>query len=239
MHDNIFAAPRDRIGDFSFDDTVASVFPDMIKRSVPGYSNIVSAIGMFTGKFSKPGTALYDLGCSLGACTIEMKRYAAENCRVIGIDNSEAMVSRAKEIVKGYKGNAEVSIITGDITDFDFEPSSVMVLNFVLQFIEPAKRKALLKKIADALVPGGILILSEKFRFPDEKIQDTLFNLHLDFKRANGYSELEISQKRTSLENVLISDDIPTHISRLKECGFSHADVWYQCFNFGSIIAIK
>lgn len=239
MHDNIFAAPRDRIGDFSFDDTVANVFPDMIKRSVPGYSNIVSAIGMYTAKFSKPGTKLYDLGCSLGACSIEINRYAAEGCEVIGIDNSEAMVSRAREIVKGYKGNGKVTVISGDITDYDFEPASVVVLNFVLQFIAPEKRNALMKKIADALVPGGILVLSEKFRFTDETIQDTLFDLHLDFKKANGYSDLEISQKRTSLENVLISDDIPTHLSRLTSCGFSHASVWYQCFNFGSIIAIK
>ena len=114
-----------------------------------------------------------------------------------------------------------------------------MVLNFVLQFIAPAKRDALITKIADALVPGGVLILSEKFRFADETIQDTLFDLHLDFKKANGYSDLEISQKRTSLENVLISDDVPTHIKRLRDSGFSHASVWYQCFNFGSIIAIK
>lgn len=132
-----------------------------------------------------------------------------------------------------------MNIIAGDITDFEFEPSSVVVLNFVLQFIAPEKRDALMKKIADSLVPGGILVLSEKFKFADETIQNTLFDLHLDFKKANGYSDLEISQKRTSLENVLISDEVPTHIARLKNCGFSHASVWYQCFNFGSIIAIK
>ena len=106
MHDNIFAAPRDRIGDFSFDDTVANVFPDMIKRSVPGYSNIVSAIGMYTAKFSKPGTKLYDLGCSLGACSIEMNRYAAEGCEVIG-EGANGIVYRTDPdtIVKVYKNH--------------------------------------------------------------------------------------------------------------------------------------
>ena len=66
-HDNIFAAPIDKIGDFTFDERVAEVFPDMIQRSVPGYSNIISAIGMLAERFAKPHSKVYDLGCSLGA----------------------------------------------------------------------------------------------------------------------------------------------------------------------------
>ncbi|MFI3277216.1 MAG: carboxy-S-adenosyl-L-methionine synthase CmoA, partial [Vibrio sp.] len=68
--DTIFSAPIDKIGDFTFDEHVVEVFPDMIQRSVPGYSNIISAIGMLAERFVKPNTNVYDLGCSLGAATL-------------------------------------------------------------------------------------------------------------------------------------------------------------------------
>lgn len=237
--DNIFAVPRAQLGDFRFDENVANVFPDMIKRSVPGYSNIVQTIGMLTEKYAKDNTNLYDLGCSLGACTLEMRNHAPSNCHVIGIDNSEAMVSRAQNIINAYKSDVKTSIELNDITKCDLSNASIIVLNFVLQFITPNERHSLVQKIYDALNPGGILVLSEKFKFEDKVIQNTMDELHLDFKRANGYSELEISQKRSSIENVLISDTVQEHKNRLSLAGFEHSEVWFQCLNFGSIIAIK
>ncbi|HBL02091.1 MAG TPA: carboxy-S-adenosyl-L-methionine synthase CmoA, partial [Aeromonas salmonicida] len=125
------------------------------------------------------------------------------------------------------------------ICDIAIENASVVVLNFTLQFVDPEKRMALIQRIFDGLRPGGILILSEKFRFEDEPVNDLLIELHLDFKRANGYSELEISQKRNALENVMRTDSLETHRSRLQSAGFVHQDLWFQCFNFGSMIAIK
>lgn len=114
-----------------------------------------------------------------------------------------------------------------------------MVLNFTLQFLTPEKRLSLLKNIYQGLLPGGVLILSEKFIFENATSHQLLIDLHLDFKRSQGYSELEISQKRSSLDNVLISDTVKQHYQRLQEAGFKHNDLWYQFFNFGSIISIK
>lgn len=85
----------------------------------------------------------------------------------------------------------------------------------------------------------GLLLLSEKFSFDDQKINQLLIDLHHQFKRANGYSELEVSQKRTALENVMRTDSLQTHKNRLNSIGFSHIELWFQCFNFGSLVAIK
>lgn len=240
MKDQLFAAPIAQLGDFCFDEKVVEVFPDMIQRSVPGYSNILSAIGMMTARYAQPSTHLYDLGCSLGAATLMMRRNTPfSDCKIIGVDNSAPMVERCRQHLTGYKSDIPVEIIHADIQNVAIENASVVVLNFVLMFLEPDERLQLLKKIYQGLRPGGILIMSEKFRFEDEPVSDLLIDLHLDFKRANGYSELEISQKRTMLENVLRSDSIPTHKHRLADAGFEHMDVWFQCFNFGSIVAIK
>ena len=240
QRDQIFSAPLDQIGDFTFDERVAEVFPDMIKRSVPGYSNIISAIGMMTARYAQDNTQLYDLGCSLGAATIAMRRNVqANNCNIIAIDNSQAMLERCERHLSAYKSDTPVKVLCDDICTIDITNASIVVLNFTLQFIPSAERLALLTKIYDGLVPGGLLILSEKFCFSDDNVNDLLINLHEDFKRANGYSELEISQKRSAIEDIMRPDSIETQLKRLKEIGFSSANSWFQCFNFGSMVAIK
>lgn len=238
--DTIFSSPIDNIGNFAFDEKVVEVFPDMIQRSVPGYSNIISAIGMLAQRFAKPNSNIYDLGCSLGAATLSMRRnIQQEGCRIISIDNSSAMVERCKLHVNAYRSDTPVEVIEDDIRNVDIENASMVVLNFTLQFLSPEDRQSLLEKIYHGLRPGGILILSEKYVFEDEKSNELLIDLHHDFKRANGYSELEISQKRSAIENVLIPDSVPMHKERLKNIGFSSVELWFQCFNFGSMFAIK
>jgi len=238
--DNIFAAPLDKLGDFQFDQQVAEVFPDMIKRSVPGYSNIITAIGMLTKRFAQDDSTLYDLGCSLGAATLEMRRHVeASNCHIIGIDNSPAMVERCQLHVNAFKSETKVSIICDDIQHIDISNASVVILNFTLQFIKPAQRQALISKIYQGLRPGGLLLVSEKLRFDNDIAQTLLTDLHHDFKRANGYSELEISQKRNALENVMLTDTLDIHRQRFHTAGFATSELWFQCFNFSSMIAIK
>lgn len=238
--DTLFSTPIANLGDWRFDEKVAEVFPDMIKRSVPGYSNIISMIGMLAGRFVTPNSHVYDLGCSLGAATLSMRRnIAVEGCKIIGVDNSPAMVERCQRHLDAYKAQTPVDIIEGDILDIEINNASMVVLNFTLQFLAPDNRQKLLNKIYQGLNPGGVLVLSEKFSFADHEIGELLFNMHHDFKRANGYSELEISQKRSMLENVMLTDSVETHKTRLQQAGFSHAEVWFQCFNFGSLLAIK
>ncbi|WP_108652907.1 carboxy-S-adenosyl-L-methionine synthase CmoA [Dongshaea marina] len=238
--DRIFASAISQIGDFCFDERVADVFPDMIQRSIPSYQHIISVIGMLTRRFAQPETNLYDLGCSLGAATLSMRNQLPhDSCQIIGIDNSPAMVERCRRHLQGFKSTAKVTILEQDICEAELDNASVVVLNFTLQFLSPEKRQVLLSRIYQALRPGGVLILSEKFSFEDQPVNELMVDLHLDFKRANGYSELEISQKRTALENVMRTDSIQTHKQRLQQAGFEHMDLWYQCFNFGSMVAIK
>ncbi|OTA16321.1 tRNA -methyltransferase [Xenorhabdus vietnamensis] len=249
QRDSLFSAPIANLGDWSFDERVAEVFPDMVKRSIPGYSNIISMIGMLAERFVTPNSQIYDLGCSLGAATLSIRRaISAENhnadartdgCRIIAIDNSPAMIRRCRRHIDSFKASIPVEVIEQNILDTDIQNASMVVLNFTLQFLHSDDRQKILDKIYAGLKPGGVLVLSEKFNFEDEQIGELLFDMHYDFKRANGYSELEISQKRSMLENVMRTDSVETHKSRLKKAGFQHVEVWFQCFNFGSLLAIK
>ncbi|MFU8789102.1 MAG: carboxy-S-adenosyl-L-methionine synthase CmoA [Methylobacter sp.] len=238
--DSLYASPVGDIGAFKFDDTVVRVFPDMIRRSVPGYSAIISALGLLAGRFARDHSVCYDLGCSLGAATLSMRhQITAENCRIIAVDNSPAMLARFQEVLQQDQASVGVDVLCADIRDVAIENASVVVLNFTLQFIPLEDRRQLLEKIYQGLLPGGILILSEKLKFDDERQQDLQTQMHHAFKAAQGYSDLEISQKRSALENVLIPETFSQHQTRLREVGFSSAEVWFQYFNFVSIVALK
>ncbi len=238
--DSIYASPVGEVGAFKFDETVASVFPDMIQRSVPGYSAIISAIGLLAGRFAREHSVCYDLGCSLGAATLSMRhQIEAKTCRIIAVDNSPAMVRRFQEVLQKDGAQLAVDVLCKDLREVAIENASVVVLNFTLQFIPLEDRAELLAKIYKGLLPGGILILSEKLKFDDPRQQELQTQMHHVFKKAQGYSDLEISQKRSALENVLIPETFAQHQKRLRQAGFSSAEVWFQYFNFASIIALK
>ncbi|MGR9115431.1 MAG: carboxy-S-adenosyl-L-methionine synthase CmoA [Gammaproteobacteria bacterium] len=238
--DSIYANPINSISNFKFDEGVAAVFPDMIRRSVPGYSAIISAIGLLAGRFAQPNSFCYDLGCSLGAASLAMRHHVqVPDCRVVAVDNSEAMVEGFKKILASDSELTDIDVYCADIRDVPIEHASVVVLNFTLQFLPVEDRAGFLRKIYRGLKPGGILILSEKLKFDDERQQELQMEMHHAFKKAQGYSDLEISQKRTALENVLIPETFKQHQNRLKRAGFSSAEVWFQYFNFASMIALK
>ena len=238
--DLIYSSPKAQVKDFTFDAQVVEVFPDMISRSVPGYNTIIDTIGRLSQQFVQKDTVIYDLGCSLGAATLSMrKKINVPDYKIIAVDNSSAMVERCKMHINAFKGDTEVEVIEGNIQDIAINNASMVVLNFTLQFIDKADRQALIDSIAQGLNPGGLLVISEKISHGDSIIDEHLIDLHHDFKRDNGYSELEVAQKRTALENVMRTDSVEQHIKRLKAAGFSHVSPWFQCFNFISFIAIK
>ena len=238
--DDLYSESLANIANLSFDAQVADVFADMIDRSVPGYRSIITMIETLTEHYAQSGSNLYDLGCSLGASTLSMRRgITVDGCSILAVDTSEAMIARCGKAIERDHNPTPVEIICGDIRNVDISNASVVVLNFTLQFIPPADRLQLLERISRGMRPGGVLILSEKVIFDDAHLDELLADIHHDFKRAHGYSDLEVSQKRSALENVLVPETITTHRERLMKAGFSSVDVWFQCFNFMSMLAIK
>mgnify|MGYP001825739600 FL=1 len=229
----------EKLGDepFRFDDSVARVFPDMLRRSIPGYAASIEAIGSLAARYVRAGTNCYDLGCSLGAATLAMRQgIRVPDCRIVAIDNSEAMIERCRRIV----GDDDcIDLKLADISDIQIENASMVVMNYTLQFLDVTARDEMVRRIADGLVEGGLFLLSEKVVDENAQLEKLLVELHHEHKRRNDYSELEISRKRAALENVLIPESVTCHKQRLAEAGFAHSAVWLRYFNFVSIVAIK
>jgi len=238
--DQLYSQPREAITNFAFDQSVVDVFEDMIGRSVPGYSTLLSMFPVISRNFVKEHTRCYDLGCSLGASTLAMAQGIDQSgVSILAVDNSPAMVEKCKHIIHKHVSNIEVEVRESDVCELPIENASMVIMNFTLQFIEETLRAALIKKIFDGMNDSGVFILSEKIKLDDAVEQSRQISLHHAFKKANGYSDLEVSQKRSALENVLVPETVEQHISRLKTAGFSEVFVWFQCFNFVSIMAIK
>jgi len=240
QHDNLFASPLGKVPGFAFDQAVVDVFPDMIQRSVPGYQTIINLCGELAARFVQDDSNCYDLGCSLGASTLALRKQITQRgVKIVAVDNSAAMLERCATVLHEDTATTPVELVEADICDIEISNASLVVMNFTLQFIATEKRQALLEKIYAGLNPGGCLVISEKLLFEPESLNQLLSELHHQFKRAQGYSDLEISQKRDSLENVLIPETLETHIKRIRACGFNSASPWFQCFNFASLVAIK
>ena len=239
--DNLFETPFVGVGGFRFDEKVSEVFPDMIRRSVPGYGHVTGLSGLIAKRYAKPNTIIYDLGCSLGATTIAIANEVTKpGCRIVAVDNSEAMLTRARATTNDRLVNPQaIEWLRKDITDMSFEACSVVVLNFTLQFIAIEQREDLLINIKNSLVPGGLMILAEKVVHDDTQSQQSLTNLHHDFKRANGYSELEIAGKRQAIENILVPETPSAHEARLTRAGFSEITEFFHCINFKAWMAVK
>ena len=228
--DTLFASGTRHSADFAFDSTVAAVFPDMIRRSVPGYDTVLQFTGLVAARHLPAGGRCYDLGCSLGATSRAILAAVGERpCEIIAVDASAAMLERAKAQADT---DPRLRWQQADVRDLALAPANVVVLGYTLQFLPPEDRLPLLARIRAALAEDGVLVLTEKLAAGGYFEQR-----HLDFKRANGYSELEIAGKRAALENVMRIDSEQAHLGRLRAAGFGAAKLWFRCFNWGSFIA--
>lgn len=228
------------VAPFVFDEKVATVFTDMINRSVPGYATIVAMIGALAERYAQADSLCYDLGCSLGAATLSLRHHIkAPGCRIVAIDNSPAMIERCEKVIAADSSTVPVELRCADILDVEIANASVVVLNFTLQFIPLAQRDALMRRIANGLRPGGMLILAEKIHFEDAAFNALFIDLHHRFKEQNGYSQTEISRKRAAIDNVLVPETLASHEQRIRTAGFGSFAVWFQCLNFAAMVAVK
>lgn len=224
---------------FRFDANVAGVFDDMIRRSIPGYDALLGLLPLVAARFAQPRTNVYDLGCSLGSSTLALSRGVPPGTQLIAIDQSEAMVERCRAVFAADELCRGTELRCEDARRSQLGYASLLVMNFTLQFLPPEDRAAMLSRVHQALLPGGAFVLSEKLAFeaPSERV---LFEgLHDDFRRGNGYSDLEISQKRNALERVLICDTESAHTARLEQVGFQRVVVLFRALNFISYLALR
>ncbi|QKF59876.1 carboxy-S-adenosyl-L-methionine synthase CmoA [Aliarcobacter lanthieri] len=222
---------------FEFDEEVASVFDDMLNRSVPFYKQMQKLSISFANNFLEENSKVYDLGCSTASTLIELSKSSQYNLSLVGIDNSKAMLERASKKSKAF--GVEIEFLNADIFDVDLKDAKVVLSNYTLQFIRPLNREKLVKKIYDSLEDNGVFIFSEKLVSQNSFLNKQFIDEYYSFKKTQGYSEFEISQKREALENVLIPYTEDENKRMIKDAGFKHCETVFKWVNFALFIAIK
>ena len=226
--------------DFDFNERVVEVFDDMLDRSIPCYKDVIKQTSRLLAAHLRTGDTVCDLGCATGTALLYFaKALADRGLGFIGIDSSPAMLAKARLKAEFYIEDDTVSFKQADITEIRRPETGAFILNYTLQFIRPVLRPALIQRLYENLRPGGLLILSEKTISEDKRLNRTFIDIHHEFKREQGYSDLEIARKREALENILIPFTAEENRELLRSAGFSPVATFFQWFNFCSIVALK
>ncbi len=238
--DEVFKDEIDKASDFKFGANVAKVFDDMVNRSVPYYGEIQRMMAELAADHAREETFVYDLGCSTGTTMIGMDTMVNQNIRFIGVDDSQEMLDKCKSKLMEIGFSRPYELRCADLGQgVKIENASVVVLCLTLQFVRPLYRERMLNDIYNGLNSGGVLILVEKILAEEANFNRDFINYYYNYKRRNNYSELEISQKREALENVLVPYKLSENITLLRDRGFSHCEVFFKWYNFAGLIATK
>lgn len=239
-HDKLFAKPRAKTADFQFNADTAKVFDDMVSRSIPYYEEIQRMVGEISADFGAPSTNLYDLGCATGTTFMYLDGVVDPGVRFIGVDNSEQMLDQARAKLKTLKSNRDFELINADLhTGPAIEDASVAILLLTLQFVRPLQRERFLQRIHSGMRKNGCLILVEKLTCSETMLNRSFIKYYYDFKKRNGYSEMEIAQKREALENVLIPYRYEENAEMLGRVGFGAVEEFFRWYNFSGLVAVK
>jgi tRNA (cmo5U34)-methyltransferase len=238
--DTLFSEQRTEVRDFDFGKDTAVVFDDMLNRSVPYYSEMQRMIGEISADYAVDGTRVYDLGCATCTAFFALDRVLPKDVKFVGVDFSNEMLDQAREKIARQDFKREHELICADLNDeIEIKNASVVIMNLTLQFIRPVRRHLVMSNIVRGMIPGGCLLVVEKVLSRDSKINRSFIKYYYDFKQRNGYSEMEIAQKREALENVLIPYRLEENYELFLSSGFSFCDVFFKWYNFCGIIAVK
>jgi tRNA (cmo5U34)-methyltransferase len=237
--DAVFSQPQPP-ADFAFNAKVASVFDDMVDRSVPYYSEMQRMITEMAVDIAVEGTNVYDLGCATGTTLLSLDPVLPKGVRFVGVDNSQEMLNKCKDKLAGHGIGRSCELLCADLNQgVRIENASMVLMVLTLQFVRPLYRDTLVKSIYDGLTDNGGLILVEKVLGEDSHFNRLFIRYYYEMKKRHGYSEMEISQKREALENVLIPYKLLENREMLLRAGFRYCDVFFKWYNFCGIVALK
>lgn len=238
--DTVFARPIEHVNDFVFDETVAGVFDDMVSRSVPQYAEIQRMLAELATEFVTEGSSVYDLGCSTGTTLARLHGALRVPARLVGIDNSPEMLEQCRTKLTELRVAEAIELHHGDLDDgIEIRDASVVFLILTLMFVRPLNREKLMRQIYEGMRQNGCLLLVEKVLGNGSLFNRLFIERYYAYKRRMGYSELEISQKREALENVLIPYRLQENRNLLANAGFRQVDVFFKWYNFAGFVAVK
>lgn len=230
-------------GRWEFNESVTSVFPDMLSRSIPGYGTMRDSVVRVAKSFFSPekhSQYLLDLGCSRGDTIYEILDAVESKSKIIcvGVDSSPSMIAKAQELFQGWDN---VNFVQSNLVDIEIFVGRYTVITSVLtaQFVPLDARQMFYEQVHKGLSIDGVFIVVEKVLGETPISQALLVDIYHNFKRDKGYTDEQIEDKRKSLQGVLVPLRASENESMLKDAGFTNVQRFWQCLNFAGWIAFK
>ena len=215
---------------------VAAEFDEHVRRSVPFYAEGQRLVAEISDFFLPQDAIVYDIGCSTGTLPQQiLARHAPKKFSLTGIDREASMIEHAQTRVR----DPRASFVCANALEFDYQRASLITCYYTLQFVRPAVRVDLLRRLYDSLQWGGALLLFEKVRAPDARFQDYMTQLYNEFKLDQGFSEAEIVNKARSLKGVLEPFSEEGNLTLLREAGFVDITIVFKWVCFQGWLIIK
>ncbi|NNE06197.1 MAG: methyltransferase domain-containing protein [Xanthomonadales bacterium] len=227
--------PEDR---WTFDESVTRVFSDMLQRSIPQYDEMRHLVFDLGRRFVQSGTDIVDLGCSRGDALAPFIGRFGDQCRYIGLEMSQPMLSAARSRFAGQIEQGIVSILEHDLRQsYPDVQASLTLCILTLQFTPPGERARILSDVRRSTFSNGALILVEKVLGESDGIDQVMVEIYHEMKTRHGYSKEEVDRKRLALEGVLVPQTAEHNRTLLKQAGFSQVDSFWRWMNFSAWIA--
>ena len=214
---------------WKFDESVAECFDDMLVRSIPLYEMTLDLIAQIVSKHVRSGDTIVDLGESSGNALSKIAERLAErnvaNVRLVGVDNSAAMLSKASQRLP-----ESTELIETDLSKSwpyrlkACEPKVILSL-WTAQFIPLEHRAKMIANARDSIVSGGCMFFAEKLRGQTSFHQDMIASCYKQWKIDSGYPLDEVEAKAESLEGVLVSLSAPECKTMLLNEGWNPEEV--------------
>jgi tRNA (cmo5U34)-methyltransferase len=225
---------------WQFDEDVASVFDDMLERSIPAYREMRRLVYEAGRRFVGPGGHVVDLGCSRGEALAPLVARFGDSIRCTAIETSAPMLEAVRERFEPEIAAGTMNVLDLDLRSAYPEVRATLTLSVLtLQFVPIDHRHRVVQDVYDHTAPGGAFVLVEKLIGGSSLFNGLFAEIYRDHKRASGYSDEAIDRKRLSLEGVLVPVTADWNEDMLRRAGFAEIECFWRWANFAGWIAIK
>ena len=227
-------------GRWAFDETVTSVFTDMLARSIPQYGVMRRSVFDLGLSLVQPGSVIVDLGCSRGDGLAPFVQTLGDRNRYLGVELSRPMLAAARQ---RFRDDVERGIVT--ISELDLRndypecKAGLTLCVLSLQFTPIEHRQRILHDAYRNTIPGGAFLLVEKILGATADLNARMVGLYHDYKREAGYTAEEVERKKLALEGVLVPITARWNEEFLRDAGFAEVDCFWRWMNFAGWVALK
>lgn len=184
---------------------IADKFDSHVREQLPWYDMVTDAVVYIVRNYLTEKGRVVDVGASTGNMIDKLMPLLLERkATAVAIEKSPSMID---VLHQRFENHHNVTVVQGDITRADLQPSQVYIVFLTMMFIPVHERRRVIAKLKANLIEGGVLILVDKVADHGGYFSTVLKRLGMHWKLQQGAELGEVTTKEMSLAGVQIPFD--------------------------------